>query len=267
MFKSIYIMDENGMLLYSKNFMKDEYDENILIGFFASIANFSREALGGVVKNIDLGHNNKLILYPTTEERLLGAAIVSANDNNDLCTKIMKNIMQDFIDSYSPNYEKENILDEDMNQVIDSNISNQILHSPIKRLIFSWIISASLSPLLIFICINVTVFIYTIFDLNRFLTPDLLFVRFLPALALLSTVNIVILFLLPNTILGYLSPNWKIGLVNSLVFLGVTITLYFYSSEPNFAYIVIGNLPLSLIFSLFFLFLGIRFSSRKFLKK
>ena len=100
MFKSLYIMDENGLLLYSKNFMKHQYDENILIGFFTSIANFSREALGGVVKNLNLGQNNKLILLPNTEERLLCAAIVGDNDNEDLISRILKNVLQDFIDTY-----------------------------------------------------------------------------------------------------------------------------------------------------------------------
>ena len=267
MIKSIYIMDENGFLLYSKNFMEDQYEQDILIGFFASIANFSREALGSIVKNIDIGKNSKLILFPNVEEKLLGATIVSSNDNNDLVMGILKNIVQDFVDSYSPDYNIDQILEEDMSQIIDSNMKNQILRSPIRRLILSWFIVGPLSLILILFSINVTIFIYEIFNLNRFLTPELLFIRFMPILVLLSTINIGILFLVPNMILGYLSPNWKIAVVNSLAYLVVTITQYFYSSEPNFAYIVIGNLHLSLIFSLFFLLLGIRYASKKFLKK
>ena len=267
MIKSIYMMDENGLLLYSKNFMEEQYEEDILIGFFASIANFSREALGSIVKNIDLGKNNKLILSPNPEQRLLGAAIVSSNDNNDLALDILKNIVHDFIDSYAPDYNVDQILEEDMEQIINSNMKNQVLRSPIRRLVLSWFLVTPLSPLLILLSITVTIFIYNIYDLNRFLTPELLFIRFMPILVLLSTINIIILFLVPNMILGFLSPNWKIAVVNSFAFLAVTITLYFYSSEPNFAYIVIGNFPLSLIFSLFFLFIGIRYSSKKFLKK
>jgi len=261
MFKSLYIMDENGLLLYSKNFMKHQYDENILIGFFTSIANFSREALGGVVKNLNLGQNNKLI------ERLLGAAIVSDNDNEDLISRILKNVLQDFIDTYSPDYEIEKILEEEMQHIIDSNLSDNILHSPLKRLILSWIIVGPLIYPLILLSIYATNFIYLILDLNRFLTLEFLFTRFLPALILLSIFNIIILFLIPNFVLGYLSPNRKIAFLNSIIHVGVSITLYFYSSEPNFAYIVISNLPLAVIFSLFFLFVGTRYSSRKFLTK
>ena len=100
-------MDEHGILLYSKQFISEQqYDDNILIGFFTSIANFSREALGTAVKNVDLGENNKLILTPIEDEGLLGAAIVGSNDNNDLVTKIIRDIMQEFIDSYSPDYDQ-----------------------------------------------------------------------------------------------------------------------------------------------------------------
>ncbi|MCJ7650230.1 MAG: hypothetical protein MUP85_16600 [Candidatus Lokiarchaeota archaeon] len=265
MFKSLYIMDENGLLLYSKNFIKHQYDENILIGFFTSIANFSREALGGVVKNLNLGQNNKLILLPNMEERLLGAAIVGDNDNEDLISRILKNILQDFVDTYSPEYEIEKILEEEMQHIIDSNLSGNILHSPLKRLILSWIIVGPLTYPLILLSIYATNFIYLILDLNRFLNQEFLFTRFLPALILLSIFNIMILYLIPNFVLGYLSPNWKIAFLSSIIYVGVSITVYFFSSEPNFAYIVISNLPLAVIFSLFFLFVGARYSRKKFL--
>ena len=267
MIKSIYLLDENGILLYSKNLMEKKYDENILIGFFSSIANFSREALGSIVKNVDLGENNKLILVPNDEERILGATVVGASENNNLVTVILKNIMQDFIDSYSPEYDPKLIFPDEMEEIINNNLKGKVMHSPIIRILLSWLIVGPLSYLLIFLSINATLFIFQYFNLNRFYNADQLFTTFMPILILLSTVNIIILFLPPNLILGFLSPNWKIALLNSFIFLGVTITLYFYSTEPNFAYIVVGQLPLTLIFSLFFLFIGIRYSSKMFLRR
>jgi len=267
MIKSLYFLDENGFLLYSKNFMKEKYDQNVLIGFFSSIANFSREALGGIVKNVDLGENNKLILVPNSEERILGATVVSTNDNNHLVTLIVKNIMQDFIDSYSPDYNLETIYPDDMERIINNNLRRKIMPSPRIRLLLSWIIVGCLCYFLILLSINVTSFMYNYFNLNRFFTPEQLFTRFMPILILLSTINISILFILPNLILGFLSPNWKIATLNCLIYLVITITLYFYSTEPNFAYIIVGHLPLTLIFSLFFLFIGIRYSSKMFFKQ
>ncbi|MFX1366238.1 MAG: hypothetical protein ACFFCE_07070 [Promethearchaeota archaeon] len=267
MIKSVYFLDENGILLYSKNFMEKKYDENILIGFFSSIANFSREALGSVVKNVDLGENDKLILVPNEEERFLVAAVVGVNENNELVSKILKNMMQDFIDSYSPDYNPELIFPEEMEEIFNNNLKGKVMQKPIIRTLLSWLIVGPLSFFLIFMSINTTLFIFQYFNLNRFYNADQLFTTFMPILILLSTANIVILFLPPNLIFGFLSPNWKIALTNSFIFLGVTITLYFYSAEPNFAYIIIGQLPLTLIFSLFFLFIGIRYSSKIFLRR
>jgi hypothetical protein len=268
MLKNIYIMDENGVLLYSKDFEKQKYDENILIGFFTSLANFSREALGTAVKNVDIGEENKLILVPIQEERILGAVIVNVRDNSQLVSQILKNILQEFVDSYSPEYNVERIFHEDMEKIINNNLSEKILRSPVVRFILSWLIVAPMSYGLIVASIFTTTFLYALFDLERFTVNSFLFFsRFLPSLIAISTVDMIILFLLPNLILGYLSPSWKIGIVSSVIQLGLTIYLFFNSMEPLFTYIIIGYLPLALIFSLFFLFIGTRMASRRFLKK
>lgn len=268
MIKNLYILDESGILLYSKEFTREEqYDDNLLIGFFTSIANFSREALGTAVKNVNLGENNKLILVPHEDERLLGAAIVSSRDNNELVTKIIKEILQEFIDSYSPDYDIEKILHEDMEKVIQDVLRTKTIHSPFIRNFLAWIINAPLTVFLVYVSIYVTLFIYAAFDLTQYFNWTQLFSRFFPAMILLSTVNIIILFLFPNLLFGFLSTNRNISIINSLIHLAGTIVLFFYSSEPAFAYIVLGFLPLTLIFVLFFLFIGLRSSSRRFLKR
>jgi len=160
----------------------------------------------------------------------------------------------------------DTIFPDDMEKIINNNLKGKTMQSPRIRLLLSWLIAGPISYFLILLSINTSYFIYDFFRLNRFVNPEQLFTRFMPYLILLSTVNIIILFLLPNLVLGFLAPNWKIAILNSFIYLVITLTLYFYSIEPNFAYILIGNLPLTLIFSLFFLFLGMRYSSKKFLK-
>ena len=268
MLKSIYILNEHGILLYSKEFVREQqYDDNILIGFFTSITNFSREALGTAVKNVNLGENNKLIITPIEDEGLLGAAIVGSNDNNELVRKIIRDVMQEFIDSYSPEYDQDKIINEEMEKTIQDVLGTKTIHSPILRITFSWMINAPFTILLIFASINLTLFIYMTFDLNQYITPEELFSKFFPALILLSTGNIVILFLFPNLVFGFFSPTRNTAIMNSIIHLVVTIILFAYSSEPAFGYIILGHLPLTLIFSLFFLFIGIRSSSKRFLKK
>lgn len=268
MLKNLYIMDENGVLLYSKDFEKQQYDENVLIGFFTSLANFSREALGTAVKNVNIGEDNKLILVSMQEERILGAVIVDVRDNSQLVSQILKNIVQEFVDSYSPEYNIEKIFHEDMENIIDNNLSEKILRSPKIRFILSWLIVGPMSYGLVLVSTLTTLFLYELFDLERFLGNQILFFsRFLPSLIAISTLDMMILFLLPNIILGYLSPNWKLGMLSSVIFLGLSIYLFFISVQWIFGYIIIGYLPLALIFSLFFLFIGTRAASKRFLKK
>ncbi len=155
MLKNLYLMDENGRLLYSKDFVREQkYDDNLLVGFFTSITNFSREALGTAVKNVDLGENNKLIIVPKQDERILGAAIVSSNDNNELVVKILKNILQEFIDSYSPDYDTEKIIQEEMEKNIQKNLKGKTTSSPIIRMAISWLINGSLIYPLILLSIS-----------------------------------------------------------------------------------------------------------------
>ena len=136
MIKRIYIMKFNGILLFSKNFIKTEkYDDSIFIGFFASIANFSREALDSIVEYIDLGHNNKLILYPQLKEKLLTAAIVSSIDDNDLISKILRNIAQDFIGEFGPDFNPNKINKEETEHIIEENLEGKISSTLLKRLI------------------------------------------------------------------------------------------------------------------------------------
>lgn len=261
-------MNETGIMLYTKSFIEEIYDENLLAGFFASITNFGREALGSVIKNIDLGGDNKLILIALSEERLLGAAIMSSKDNIELSSTIIRNIMQDFIDNYSPDYDPEKIFHEDMEKIIQKNLSGKILRSPYLRLLISWIIVGPLSYLLVLASIYATTFLYELLNLEKYLgSLQLFFTRFLPGLVALSAIDIIILFLGPNLILGYLAPNWKIGFLGSILHMILTILLFFNSIEPIFAYIVVGYLPLAVIFSFFFLFVGTRLSAKKFLKK
>jgi hypothetical protein len=109
MFKNIYIISTNGMMYYSKKFIDEGFDDNLLVGFFTSTTNFSREALESVVKYVDLGSDNKLVLESKPDEDIFAAAIVSSKDNNNLVSTILKNILQDFIDEFYPDYNHDQI--------------------------------------------------------------------------------------------------------------------------------------------------------------
>ena len=266
MIDSIYILDESGVLLYEKNLTGINFDTNLLIGFFSSITNFSREALNRVIRYLDLGENKKLIIVPMIRERLLGAIIASANDDNTLLNQILTNILLDFIDEYSPYYEIERIDTTLLDILISNNLKGKIQLSIGKRIAFSWLIVAPISYFLLFISILTTQFLYSFFQLDQLLfSQQEIFTIWMPSLVFLAISNVLIIFILPNFILGFMIGDKILTFGNSTLLVIVVLTLYFFSATPLFAFIIIANLPFAFLTSFAFSYIGTRLSTRKFL--
>ena len=255
MIKSIYIMQENGVLLYSKNFKEEKFDSNILIGFFASIANFSREALNSVVRNMDLGDDNKLILQHIAKEKIIVAAIVSSTDNNDLINKIVKNILLDFVN--------ELLIDEDNVENIDNFLVDEIVKENLKRKSFPSQHKLIIISFMILIPLLIGLLSISIVLTNEF--GDWI-INFAPALMLYSSINLLFLTAVPNLISGILSPSRKVVVMNSLIIMLLEVIAYLFLVDFLFRQIIMANLPINLILSLAFGFAGQRISARRFLK-
>ena len=265
MIKRLYIMRFNGTLLYSKHLTEGErFDDNILIGFFASLANFSREALESEIEYIDLGHDNKLVLFPHSSEKLLATAIVSSIDDNDLIMKILRNILQDFIGAFAPDYNPDKINEEEMESIIDLNVSGKISYPLLKRLIFSWLL---LIPLCIFLnFINITSGDY-IFQ-NLYLEKDIytqeeIYTEVLPTMIRISLIILLIVFILPNLISGYLVLNEKFAYLNSVIYIILIMLIYFFTIESLFAYVILAYLPLVFLISIGFSYIGFRLAKKR----
>jgi hypothetical protein len=247
-------MQENGVLLYSKIFLKEKFDSNLLVGFFASIVNFSREALNSVVKNMDLGEDNKLILHPMSKEKLIAAAIVSSDDNNDLISKLLNNIVLDFINEVLIDDGVENIDTVKIEKLVKENLKRKNFPSQNKLIILSFII---LIPLLLGI-LSISIFITNLFEEWFTLIET--------ALILYSVINLLLLTILPNLISGLLTPSKKMVLINCLLIIILELVIYSFFVNQLFRQITIGNLPINLILSLAFAYMGQRISARRFLK-
>ena len=255
MIKSIYIMLDNGILLFSKNFVKIKYDNNLLVGFFASIANFSREALKNIVKTVDLGQDDKLVLHPRTSDNLIGAAIVSSRDNNTLMIDILNNIMLDFTHEFTT-YDNPDAIDPVITEnIISENLHRKVFPSLPKLIITSLIILAPLLSIMILL----TIYFTNTFQ-DFFLNVEL-------ALTLYTTMTLLLLTLVPNLISGYLAPDWRYAIFNTLVIILVEVAFYAVAVNRTFAQITLANLPIDFILSVASAYFGLRLSSRKYLRK
>jgi hypothetical protein len=258
-------MKFNGTLLFSKSFVKErKIDDNVLIGFFASLTNFSREALEGEIEYIDLGHDTKLVLFPQSTEKLLATAIVSSIDDNELISKILRSILQDFIGAFAPDYNPNKINKEEMDRIIEENLEGKISRPLINRIVYSWIL---LIPLCILLNIaNITSREY-IFQ-NLYLDKEIysqqeIYTEVIPAMIRISLIVLLIVFILPNIISGYLVLNEKFAYLNSVIYLILIMFIYFYTIESVFAYVIIAYLPLVFLISIGFTYFGIRLAKKR----
>ncbi len=271
MIKKIYILKFNGTLLFSMSdpghtyaIKEDKFDDNILIGFFASIANFSREALEGVVEYIELGHDNKLILFPHSKEKLLSVAIVNSIDDNDLIFKILRNIMQDFIGEFGPEYNPDKIRKEVMLHIIKENLEGKTSYSLRSRFIISWLV---LIPLVIFLnFLNITtrdsIFQYLYLDKEVY-TQEEVYTEVMPSMVWISLFVLIIVFILPNFISGYLVLNEKVAYLNSVLYIILITSIYFFTIESLFAYVIIAYLPFVFLMSIGFAYIGFSLAKKR----
>ncbi|MBY9005391.1 MAG: hypothetical protein KGD63_01400 [Candidatus Lokiarchaeota archaeon] len=255
MIKNVYILRTNGMLLYSKNFIKQKYDDNLLIGFFTSIVNFSREALDSIVKFVDLGEDNKLILEPKPEEKIFGAAIVSSKDNTLLVSKILGNILQDFIDDFSPDYLIDTKSMRKVDIIAKENLKRKTAPSLRIRLIETWLILIPLGILLTFLNIMATeYFVSSLY--YRFFSMDEILISIIPQVVIISLVELILVFGIANFISGYITLNLRIAALNTLLYFGYILIFYFISVKPVLGIIIITFFPFIIIASLVASYVG-----------
>lgn len=248
-------MQENGILLFSKEYASVRFDTNLLIGFFASIANFSREALHAAVRNVNLGEENKIIMHSNPKEGLIAAAIVSPMDNASLIHDILNNIILDFINEF-PSFEDPERLDlMTIETIFKDNMRRKTFPSTLKLIGASVIILSPVMFVLIFV--------------STYLTNTLqeLFQDFTYSLIIYTSLTLLLLTVIPNLISGFLAPNKKFALINTFIIVLLEVVFYVVSVERLFAQITLANLPVNFILSIASAYFGFSLSSRKYLKK
>jgi hypothetical protein len=244
-------MKFNGTLLFSHNFAKEErYDDNMLVGFLASLANFGREALKNIIQYMDLGDENKLVLVPFTEQEILAAAIVSSINDNQLVRHILNHILRDFVNNYSPEFNLEEINKDTVLQLIKENLEGKVSFTIYNRLLVAWILLIPLTFLLLFLNIlAIDYFFEYQYVKEPIYTQEDIFNQILPQAAFIAVIELIIVFGLPNFLLGYYIVDRIIAFVNSVIYFVVIITTYYYTLDPIFSLLIITSLPLTVIIS------------------
>ncbi|MEJ2252286.1 MAG: hypothetical protein P8Y70_18575 [Candidatus Lokiarchaeota archaeon] len=264
MFKNLYIISTKGIIYYTKNFIEETFDDNLLVGFFTSTVNFSREALNSIVKQVDLGSGNKLVLELKSDEEIFAAAIVSSKDHNDLVRNILKNILQDFTDKFYPDYDITQIEHGDMDSIIKNNLKGKTTYSLYKRFLLSWLILGPLAIILTYFNIILTeYFIVARYLEQDFYTTQEILTRVGPNVVLISLAELIFVFAISNFISGFITLNLKIGFINSVIYFIIIVVAYFLSVTPYLIFIILAFTPLIIIISFGATYFGHVFALRR----
>jgi len=248
--------------------MEVKFDHNILIGFFTSVANFSREALERMVKFVDLGRDEKLILHEVPDEELFSAAIVGTKDNDDLVHELLDKTLQEFIAEFGPYYNPEKVYSDRMDLLLDDILQGKTSYSLIKRFIVSWIVLGPLAVILTFAAIAGTeYFLGTFYSGERLFTQNEIFTRLMPQMAVFAFIILIIVFGITNLFSGYITLDLRIGILNSVIYIIVVIISYFYSVRPVFGFIVLAYSPLVFMISFGATYIGYRLAVKNKLLK
>ncbi|MFX0101758.1 MAG: hypothetical protein ACFFCS_19495 [Candidatus Hodarchaeota archaeon] len=269
MIQNIYVMKENGELLYHSNLSDVILDENLITGFLAAVGNFSREAFKNLIEALDIDDERKLLLYFQQAERFLCAAIVDDRDDNELVHGILRQFCSSIIEEYGnkldPEYIKPEILDADLKRILKGKVAAR---KP-KNFFFGLISAFILWYPLFLGAWNVTGLIVTSI-LGSILGNDArIFDTFLPVMILIIILYVFIMYLIPMMLAGFVSGQFK-----SAIWVGI-----FYHAFLTLIYVVMGKqteilllislafTPVVVIFMMFFLYVGVRIAGKKKLYK
>jgi len=259
MIKSIYIMREDGTLLYSQDLVDEKFNANTLVGFCASITNFGREALRIAVNTVGIGNKNEMILEHITEDELIAVAISSREDDKGLVSRILRNILQDFMDKHSPNYDPSDVDVFDMQMVVKLNVERRTSPPPLYRAtLASLVLAASSYGIVMLSVLFARYFTLPLVDevaINNQKSP---------VMSLIALYAILLFFTLavPSFIAGYIVGNKNQSLLVGMVSVFISMAWYGIGSQSAIVHIIMLSLPVAIGASLFFAYIGQKMSSR-----
>ncbi len=112
MIHSLYIMNPAGICIYSEHFIKSRIDEQLLTGFLTAIGSFSKEAIGGALQKLNIKTGEQMVMFYHEESKLTIAAIANANDHNTLLEDLLNKIVSEFYKTYKKNLKEQGLFED-----------------------------------------------------------------------------------------------------------------------------------------------------------
>ncbi len=264
MFDSIFIFKENGVVLYSRNLKEGRVDDQVLVGFFSSIANFSKEALQSTIQQLDLGSDTQLVMHYRPKEELIIAALTDARDDVGKVKKILGTIATDFLDEYGANVE-------------ESQVNATTLTESITRLLRQS--SRRRGATMQFIALDFLIVLYVpLYFLMEAIMPllfqdmfrpgvvfgeNFLFNQFLPRIFIASVLFVFATIPLPTFLTGFIAGEKRRAYINFLGFYIVALILLAVILQTVLSVVALLYSPFSIVIGLVFSWMGTRMAEKR----
>lgn len=98
MFHAVYIVLENGVCIFSKNFTNSTIDSQLFAGFLSALGSFATESLGSGLQSLKLQTGEQLSMLKCAQGKtpLVGIVIADSRDNPKLIQKLLLQILTEF---------------------------------------------------------------------------------------------------------------------------------------------------------------------------
>ena len=105
MIKSVLMMDESGIPIFSFDYGDPVVDNALISAFFTAMNNITKKVFLDNIQNLEMGENRLMFGQRATKHAgiLYGAIISDVRDHPDLIAKILDS----FLETFTTNYEKE----------------------------------------------------------------------------------------------------------------------------------------------------------------
>lgn len=248
MFHAVYIVLENGVCIFSKNFTKNKIDSQLFAGFLSALGSFATESLGSGMQSLKLqtGEQLSIIRYSQGKIPLVGVALADPRDNSKLISNLLLQILTDFYSIFQRQLESGvtlNVNDfKEFSYSVDGILEGKVASRTRSKMVLGVLIGLLLMGfiLLAFIPTFITISGFNISELDL---PDIVFGNDLSSLEIQTLQTIIlfvlgaimiftlIIFVLPTFLAAYIAGNRKRGIWTAIL-LGISVAFILLISSP-----------------------------------
>jgi hypothetical protein len=261
--QSFYILKLNGVQIFSHDFVEQTIDEQILAGFFASVANFSQEALQSLIDRIDIGDNKTLILYKAPKEKTIYAAIIPDKDDVILCQQVLSDFSDLFNAEFGSSYSPKNFTPTKVMEVFNRVVKPKIVSRNVFRSLGAFVISTATIGLIAYLILLFTEYFYIYMGLEAGETISMeINSNFIVYLLVIASICVFFLYTGPTFLFGFLTGQKLFNRIAIIVIL-VLIELWFFYLRDTLFWVFGVYIPLALVLSVYCSDLGIKFANSR----